>query len=487
MVTQLDNHVLLPHQPNWHSPVVVQRQWQTAVDRSVAGGEERLGMRPRPRLQLTFSLLPFGIAEQARLLARLRAAVKCGYAAVPHWGRGIAVVSASGRTITLASDAWRYSGEDDWILIRVPDFATPEAYETAKLTAVSGSTLSLYANLTGTYGPGAVVWPLVFGHLVCSGLDHNSNWHAGVQVTLREFRPKQPPPTWDDVCFINPWGGCESWNNFADTAWTPDPDLAGHALGGLTYDCLYDWTAFCTAYGLVETWGGLADFDYSGGSTQRVATAESWNLPAGWAGDWLMYSMAALGAYDTFANLADGSVPSSWAGELNLLSGDEEGFITPSWTATDYKPPSITLSGTPGSQLRNDFAGLVGVFFTTDATARQVTRLGRWKVSGNSGSHALRIHRASDKVEMASVSVNLSSGSAGAYVWADLASPVLLSANTKYYLTSEEVVSGDQWYNSPGTNYTGTGCSSFGAVYRSGGTWGEASANGTGYVPVGMQ
>ena len=56
---------------------------------------------------------------------------------------------------------------------------------------------------------------------------------------------------------------------------------------------------------------------------------------------------------------------------------------------------------------------------------------------------------ASDGTDVAggAVTVSLPSGTPGTFTYVALASPVVLTANTTYYLISQEVNGGDQFYN----------------------------------------
>ena len=135
-VQTVNGHVLLPHLPDWRTMVSFQRQWQTAVGRSLAGGEGRVAPRIRPRLRLGWSLFPVDVSDQARMHARLRAARKSGYACAPYWGRGIRISQAAGDTISLASDAWTFLEEGDALLIRRLDVTTPEAFEVVTVLAI---------------------------------------------------------------------------------------------------------------------------------------------------------------------------------------------------------------------------------------------------------------------------------------------------------------------------------------------------------------
>jgi hypothetical protein len=77
-----------------------------------------------------------------------------------------------------------------------------------------------------------------------------------------------------------------------------------------------------------------------------------------------------------------------------------------------------------------------------------VTALGRIFVSGNSGSHVVKLVQSNGTdVQGGSVTVNMSGGTQGQFVFTNLASPVTLNANTGYYLVSAETQSGDQFYD----------------------------------------
>lgn len=122
-------------------------------------------------------------------------------------------------------------------------------------------------------------------------------------------------------------------------------------------------------------------------------------------------------------------------------------------TSSPGAPTALVTGVTLNSpQLRSDFTGWVGFKFTVGSTPIRVTDLGRWVVSGNSGSHVVKLVRADDLTDVpnASATVNTSGKPAGQFAYAQLAGTVTLAANTTYYLVSHEVSGGDQWYNYPG-------------------------------------
>lgn len=179
-------HVLIPHIPDWGGRVSANREWRVEVGRGLSGGEHRVAMRQRPRISLSWSLVPHNADEQAQMHARLRAAVKSGYGAVPYWGRGIEVSQASGDTIVLASDAWSFMEIGAYLLVRGLDVTAPESFEVVQVASVVNlREFNIAVDLTGDWSTGAWCWPLLFGAFSCGPLDHRSNWHTPLQCSLR--------------------------------------------------------------------------------------------------------------------------------------------------------------------------------------------------------------------------------------------------------------------------------------------------------------
>ena len=95
-VVLVNGHILIPHLPDWSSAVSHRRQWQTNVEAAITGAEHRRAVRTSPRITLGWHLVPFDVADQARLQARLRAARKSGYSCARRHSRGPAYPRASG-------------------------------------------------------------------------------------------------------------------------------------------------------------------------------------------------------------------------------------------------------------------------------------------------------------------------------------------------------------------------------------------------------
>jgi uncharacterized delta-60 repeat protein len=142
--------------------------------------------------------------------------------------------------------------------------------------------------------------------------------------------------------------------------------------------------------------------------------------------------------------------------------------------------------GTP----HNSYSGFVGMKITVGANPVTVTALGRLCVSGNTGTHTVKLVKAVGGTDVAggSVSVAMSGGTAGAFKYASLSSPVVLAAGTSYYVVSKETSGGDQYYGADTTITTTTIATEVSGVYGAGGgAWSVNGGAGQTYGPVDFQ
>ena len=180
---------------------------------------------------------------------------------------------------------------------------------------------------------------------------------------------------------------------------------------------------------------------------------------------------------------------SSWA----LAGGANTSYVPPNFT---YTVVTATTPATPSGtsfvngynyshpNLRNDYAGWVGMALTVGARALAVNSLGRVCVAGNTGVHAVKFVSAATGTDVpgSQVSVNMAGCAAGQFVYVAPASPLTLSAGAAYYLVSQEVIGGDQWYDR-GTIATSTDAAVTNSVWLSGSVWTTAAGPNTAYVP----
>ena len=197
-----------------------------------------------------------------------------------------------------------------------------------------------------------------------------------------------------------------------------------------------------------------------------------------------------------------------WMGRMIRRVGYSGNPITPSWTLMDdtrfaydgwlCRWESMTNSSAaskpwvtsirPSTTVRSDYTGWVGMRILTGDSPVWVTRLGRWVLSGNSGSHTVKLVTASTGADVSggSVSVNTSGASTNRFLYTDLASPIQLAANTAYYLVSLETNGGDKWYQNDTVVSPEPGLTVTHAAHGSGASfWTSGTAN-NGYGPVSL-
>lgn len=154
---------------------------------------------------------------------------------------------------------------------------------------------------------------------------------------------------------------------------------------------------------------------------------------------------------------------SSWA-TMNLASlgnGTSQAFgVGHSYGAVNFKllaAPAATSTSfvqavdTSDSYLRNDVDLATGAGFqmTVGSSAITVTHLGRFFNRGNYQVHEVAIRNtAGTKVASATVDMGAGVPDATGFKYATLATPVVLAANTVYYVSSVETAGGDTWWNS---------------------------------------
>jgi hypothetical protein len=159
-----------------------------------------------------------------------------------------------------------------------------------------------------------------------------------------------------------------------------------------------------------------------------------------------------------------------------------------------YVSPGGTASYVTGKTLgtpRNSYNGFAGMKITVGANPVTVTALGRLEVSGNTGTHTVKLVNAVGGTDVTggSVSVTMSGETAGDFTYATLSSPVVLAAGSSYYLVSQETFGGDQYYGAEDTTVTTTAVATevSGVYGAGGGAWSFNGDAGQTYGPVDFQ
>lgn len=133
---------------------------------------------------------------------------------------------------------------------------------------------------------------------------------------------------------------------------------------------------------------------------------------------------------------------------------------------------------------RNDFGSYVGLKLTVGSNPLFITHLGRWIVSGNTASHIVSLRNTSN-TEIASATIDTTQFSAGDYGFLKI-TETSLSASTSYYLFTQEVASGDVWYDTESYSITGD-FSAIQTAFINGGSPFDTGISGGSYGPVNMR
>lgn len=199
----------------------------------------------------------------------------------------------------------------------------------------------------------------------------------------------------------------------------------------------------------------------SGTSVQLTATATAANIFSNWSND-----LSGAGNPQSVVL----SAPRTVTANFQPAAAPSTSFVT-----------GVALNSPP---LRNDFGGWIGMKLTVGSSALTVTALGRVFVAGNSGSHNVKLVRASDGADVpgGSVSVAMSGGTAGQFQYTSLPGPIILPANTAYYLISQESLNGDKWYEHGAVSSTSDATVNNSAYFYNG-AWFSVDTSNTSYGP----
>lgn len=192
------------------------------------------------------------------------------------------------------------------------------------------------------------------------------------------------------------------------------------------------------------------------------------------------------------ATPAAGCSFTGWSGALTGTTNPQTVTMSSAQTVTanfqcSAAPPAgtafVTGYGLSGQTLRNDFTGWVGMKLTAGANPIAVSALGRICVANNSQTHTVQFVNASNGTAIAgaSASVNMAGCTPGQFVFSSIG-PITLTAGASYYLVSQEMQGGDQWYDQGTISATAVAAVN-NSVYYYGGNWIPINTTNTSYVP----
>lgn len=138
--------------------------------------------------------------------------------------------------------------------------------------------------------------------------------------------------------------------------------------------------------------------------------------------------------------------------------------------------PAIS-SLTPGTP-RNNFTGKMGWSFTVGARDMVVDSLGIYRLSGNSHTRTVAIYAEGGSTAIASVDIDMSSGTLDTWKYGSLSSSIVLSAGVVYYIASTETSGEDAWEDNDAVFSVTSDITANGAVYNDG-VWHGPNTGGT--------
>lgn len=288
-VATLNGFVLIPHAPDWNVKPRFRREWKSRVSDSVTGAEDRISFRHLPLRGVEFQVTPFTFQEYRRLVSRILAARKSGWAAVPLWGRGsVLAAPASGDVVTLASEeAWPWAS-GDFAFFSNLEPGDPDAFQVREVTGVSGATLTLDQPLARTYR--RFCWPVILGRFSSEDVSTLTSRHGTLRISVLE-RDVRPEPNADlcAILLVGDGGG----DNF--DCYAPDVALNGLGAGSYFSGAWVDETLFV----------GIQDADsldgyVPGTGLHNQAKGSLWGGP--WVDDNLFVSLRATDSFDPYGS-----------------------------------------------------------------------------------------------------------------------------------------------------------------------------------------
>jgi hypothetical protein len=184
-MTTIHAYLLLP--PDWSNGVSVGRRWQTRVNMSVTGWEQRTALFTWARRTMRYQALNLSGAESNYLWRKLWRYIH-KVVGLPLWPDGTPLTSeaASGQAAlnVEATDNRAFEVGDKAILVNASD---PDSYETGEIQSLTSTSIILTANLTYTWASGTYVYPVLAARLRSrQSIKYESARYSVVQIDAVE-------------------------------------------------------------------------------------------------------------------------------------------------------------------------------------------------------------------------------------------------------------------------------------------------------------
>jgi hypothetical protein len=156
------------------------------------------------------------------------------------------------------------------------------------------------------------------------------------------------------------------------------------------------------------------------------------------------------------------------------------------WRGSGAPASTSWITSSPATGTRNDQSLALGCLFAVGGASITVTHLGRWVVSGNSATHRVAITSISPNppTVLADATIVTSGATAGAFAYAALGTPVVLSASTSYRIYSNETSGADYFYSIGTFTVTGVATVTNGCFSTNQSTFNDPSESTAGKIFV---
>jgi hypothetical protein len=181
----VNDHILFPTRINWRELPSGARSWETAIETTVSGKEERATFRSAARERFFYLIDAADLKENTLLQERILAAMKSGKAACPLWGRGSVLGSTLVDTGTFVPGEWEWQ-VGDYIFLQHPTQLGEDNWEVRQIVLLEGDYFELDQSSSLELPAGTIVWPIFFGRLQVGNLGAVTSHRGSVTLAFLE-------------------------------------------------------------------------------------------------------------------------------------------------------------------------------------------------------------------------------------------------------------------------------------------------------------
>lgn len=189
----IDEYLLA--KPNWASPVLYRRKWQTCILPSINGEEQRSSLLTWPRRTLAYTALSSGFTESALILRKLYRSLHLVWG-VPFWQdrTTLTAQAVSGQKILQVRSTENRNFEEGGTCI-VLDPNNLASYEAGVVDTFGAASITLEVNLSSTWPAGREVYPVLKARIK-SGQSWDPIASRMGQVEIEAFEEYDSGVTW---------------------------------------------------------------------------------------------------------------------------------------------------------------------------------------------------------------------------------------------------------------------------------------------------